>query len=99
MKHYKINNDTNVYFSTCTIVQWQCIFKENKYFRIIVDCLNYCIDNKGLSLIGYVIMLNHLHLITLNSQQPPSQPSCGTCLIRQYSQALAIGLVNFMTHK
>ena len=68
MKHYKTDNDTNVYFSTCTIVQWQCIFKEEKYFRIIVDSLNYCIDHKGLSVIGYVIMLNHLHLITLNSE-------------------------------
>ena len=30
MKHYRIQKDTNVYFSTCTIVQWQCIFKEEK---------------------------------------------------------------------
>ena len=58
MKYYRIQNDTNVYFSTCVIVEWQCIFKEEKYFR----------DNKGLNVIGYVIMLNHLHLITYNSE-------------------------------
>ncbi len=62
MKHYKIQDDTNVYFSTCTIVQWQRIFKEEKHFRIIIDSLNYCTENKGLYVIGYVIMLNHLHL-------------------------------------
>lgn len=69
MKHYHIQKDTNVYFSTCTITQWQCIFKEEKYFHIIVDSLNYCIDYKDLSAIGYVIMLNHLHLITFNSEE------------------------------
>ncbi len=67
MKHVHIQNDTNVYFSTCTIIQWQCIFKEEKYFQIVTDSLNYCIDNKGLIVIAYVIMLNHLHLITCNS--------------------------------
>jgi len=66
MKHIHIQKDTNIYFSTCTIIEWQCVFKDEKYFHIITDSLNYCIDNKGLTVIGYVIMLNHLHLITLN---------------------------------
>jgi putative transposase len=69
MKHYNIQTDTNVYFSTCTIVQWQSIFKEEKYFRIVADSLNYCTENKGLAVIGYVIMLNHLHLVTINSEE------------------------------
>jgi hypothetical protein len=34
MKHYNIQKDIHVYFSTRTIVQWQCLFKEEKYFRI-----------------------------------------------------------------
>jgi putative transposase len=68
MKHYNIQEDTQVYFSTCTIEQWQCLFKEEKYFRIVVDSLNYCIENKGLAVIGYVIMPNHLYLITINSE-------------------------------
>jgi len=69
MKHYRIQKDTNVYFSTCTIVQWQCIFKEEKYFDIIAKSLNYCGEHKGLTVIGYAIMLNHLHLITLNPEK------------------------------
>ena len=64
-----MQNDSNVYFSTCTIVQWQCLFIEQKYFQIITNSLNYCIENKGLAVIGYVIMLNHLHLITFNTEQ------------------------------
>jgi len=69
MKHFKIYPDqTSIYFSTSTITQWQNIFTEEKYFQIIIDSLKYCIANKGLSLIGYVIMLNHVHLLTSNNE-------------------------------
>lgn len=69
MKHFKIDpNLTSIYFSTCTIVQWQCIFKEQKYFQIVIDSLKYCTENKGLYVLGYVIMPNHLHLLTSNTE-------------------------------
>ena len=61
MRRFKVNhNETFVYFSTSTITEWQCVFKEEKYFEIVIDSLKYCIDHKGLILVGYVIMLNHL---------------------------------------
>ena len=64
MSRYKVYPEiTSVYFCTCTIVGWQVVFKEEKYFQIIIDSLKYCQANKGLILYGYVIMLNHLHLI------------------------------------
>jgi len=67
VKHFKIYPDqTTIYFSTCTIIQWLCIFKEEKCFQIVIDSLKYCVENKGLFVIGYVIMLNHLHLLTSN---------------------------------
>jgi putative transposase len=69
MKHYSIQKDTLVYFFTCTIVQWQCLFKEVKCFHIVVDSLNCCVEYKRLAVIGYVMMLNHLHLITINSEE------------------------------
>ena len=34
-----------------------------KYFEIIIESLKYCQKNKGLYVFGYVIMLNHFHLI------------------------------------
>jgi len=69
VKHFKIYPDqTTIYFSTCTIIQWLCIFKEEKYFQIVINSLKYCVENKGLFLIGYVIMLNHLHLLTSNKE-------------------------------
>ena len=68
MKHFKIYPDsTQIYFSTCSIVGWLCVFKEESYFQIIINSLKYCIENKGLILLGYVIMLNHIHLLTSNA--------------------------------
>ena len=33
------------------------------YIEIVEDSLNFCIDNKGLIIYGYVIMTNHIHLL------------------------------------
>lgn len=64
MQKYKIDRElTSYYFCTCTVVEWLYIFKEEKYFKVIIDSLNYCRKNKGLYLYGLVIMPNHLHLI------------------------------------
>ena len=69
MKRYKIyNSETTFYYSTCTIIAWLPIFQEEKYFTVIIDSLKYCQENKGLYLLGYVIMPTHLHLITSNSE-------------------------------
>jgi len=63
MSHWKIYNDIDYYFVTNTIIEWLPIFIDQKYFSIIADSLNYCIENKGLYIHAYVIMLNHMHMI------------------------------------
>ncbi len=64
MRSYRVYPDqTNLYFCTNTIVEWQCIFKEEKYFQIVLDSLKFCQQQKGLILFGFVIMLNHMHLL------------------------------------
>jgi REP element-mobilizing transposase RayT len=68
MKRYKVYPEHNLYFTTNTIVSWLNIFTEEKYFRIIIDSLAYCVINKGLLLLGYVIMPNHVHLLTANTE-------------------------------
>ena len=65
VQRYKTDESlTSVYFCTCTIVEWLCVFKEEKYFQVIIESLKYCTKNKGLILFGYVIMPNHLHLMS-----------------------------------
>ena len=63
MARYKIVDENGIYFTTHTIVEWLPVFKESKYFQIIIDSLKYCQENKGLHIFGYVIMLTHFHLM------------------------------------
>lgn len=70
MKRYKVYKEIyNVYFSTSTIVEWQPVFTSDIYFNIIIDSLRYCQSNKGLNLIAYVIMPEHIHLVTSNLEE------------------------------
>ena len=60
---YKVTEKNGIYFVSSTIVEWIPIFTHEKYFKIIVDSLNYCKNEKGLKIYFYVIMNNHFHLI------------------------------------
>lgn len=68
MRRYRISSETMFYYSTCTITAWLPVFQDKRYFKLIIDSLNYCRENKGLFLLGYVIMPTHLHLITYNEK-------------------------------
>lgn len=62
MKRYKIYPETtSLYFCTSTIIEWQCVFKTEKYAQVIIESLNYCREEKGLCLFGLVVMLTHIH--------------------------------------
>ena len=60
---YKVVKANGIYFVSSTIVEWIPIFTNEKYFKIIVDSLNYCKSEKGLKIYFYVVMDNHFHLI------------------------------------
>ena len=60
---YKIADQEQVYFLTLTVIDWVDVFTRKDYKIIIVDSLNYCIENKGLELFAWVIMSNHIHLM------------------------------------
>jgi len=60
---YKIRNQTEVHFITCTVVQWVDVFTRSAYADIVIDSLNFCITQKGLLVHAWVIMPNHLHII------------------------------------
>lgn len=63
MSQWKIYKEVDLYFCTSTIVDWYPIFTNQETFDIIVQSLAYCQNNKGLQIHGYVIMLNHIHLL------------------------------------
>jgi REP element-mobilizing transposase RayT len=60
---YQIVNQDRPYFLTLQVVRWVDIFSRKVYRDIIADSLNFCVENKQLTIYGYVIMSNHIHLI------------------------------------
>lgn len=60
---YNIVNQHACYFVTFTAVGWVDIFSRRACKQIIMDALQYCIQNKGLRLHAYVVMESHLHLV------------------------------------
>ena len=60
---YKTGDNQIAHFLTWSVVEWIDALTRNEYKDIIVKSLQYCIDNKGLVLHGWIIMSNHVHLI------------------------------------
>ena len=59
----------HVAFFTATIFGWKHLLKPDKYKRIILDSLQFPVENGRIRLYGLVIMPNHLHLLW-NMQEP-----------------------------
>ena len=60
---YIISNQNSIYFLTFTVVGWIDVFTRKEYKLEIVNSLNYCIKEKGLTVYAWCIMSNHIHLI------------------------------------
>ncbi len=60
---YKIVEDNRPYFLTCTVVNWIPLFTRPATTQIILDSLAYLQQQQRLTLYGYVMLENHLHLV------------------------------------
>jgi REP element-mobilizing transposase RayT len=60
---YKANDPDGVYFITLSVVQWADVFTRRDYCEIVCNSLNYCQQEKNLTIYAWCIMTNHLHLI------------------------------------
>ena len=60
---YRITCEEQPHFLTCTIVDWIPMFTRPEAVQIVLDSLCYLRSNEELTLFGFVIMENHLHLI------------------------------------
>jgi len=52
-------------FFTATILEWRPLLMEDAYKDIIIDSLKFMVREKRLTVYGFVIMPNHLHMIWL----------------------------------
>ena len=50
-------------FFTATIQEWKHLLKEDKYKNIIVDSLKFLVTEGNVTINGFVIMPNHLHIV------------------------------------
>ncbi|MBF4507802.1 transposase [Flavobacterium sp. JLP] len=80
---YVIRDQSLPHFLTPTVVDWIDIFSRKVYRDIVIECLDYCIKNKGMILYGYVIMTNHIHLIVQSEDGKLSD------LIRDFKKFIA----------
>jgi REP element-mobilizing transposase RayT len=60
---YIIREQEKAHFITATVVDWIDVFTRKNYRDCIIGCLDFCIKNKDMTVYGYVIMSNHIHLI------------------------------------
>ena len=63
MSKYRIWEQQSFNYLTLTTVGWIDIFSRQRYRDIVIDSLKYCREHKGLHVVGWVIMTNHIHLI------------------------------------
>jgi REP element-mobilizing transposase RayT len=80
---YVIRDQTLPHFITATVVDWIDVFTRKTYRDTVIECLDYCIEHKGMVLYGYVIMSNHIHLIVQSSDGKLSD------LIRDFKKFIA----------
>jgi REP element-mobilizing transposase RayT len=58
----------NPVFMTTRVINGKHEFDTDERKQILVDSLRFCIENKGLILHAWVIMINHIHLIGSNNE-------------------------------
>jgi REP element-mobilizing transposase RayT len=62
-RNYKFHNPEGLYFVSFAVVEWLDVFTRNEYKDILVESLIYCQKEKGMEIIAWCIMTNHVHLI------------------------------------
>lgn len=62
-RNYKFKNPEGLYFVSFAVVEWADVFTRNEYKDIFLDSLRYCQKEKGLEIIAWCIMTNHVHLV------------------------------------
>ncbi len=62
-RNYKFHNPDGLYFVSFAVVNWLDVFTRNQYKNILIDSLSFCQKEKGMEIIAWCIMTNHVHLI------------------------------------
>ena len=85
---YKVYTESGVYFITSSVIDWVPILMNDKISSIILECFKFCQKEKRLFIYGYVIMLNHFHMI-IGMEEPEKIPRVVRDLKRHTSQEIS----------
>jgi len=71
-RNYKFLNPKGLYFVSFAVVDWLDVFTRIDYKNIVLDSLKFCQKEKGMEIISWCIMTNHVHLIfrSIKGQNP-----------------------------
>ena len=71
-RSYKFHNPEGLYFVSFAVVEWIDVFARSLYKNILVESLSFCQQNKGMEIVAWCIMTNHVHLIfrSIKKQRP-----------------------------
>lgn len=71
-RNYKFHNPEGLYFVSLGVVEWLDVFTRNEYNDILLQSLLFCQKEKGMEIIAWCIMTNHVHLIfrSITNQHP-----------------------------
>jgi REP element-mobilizing transposase RayT len=61
---FQIHKQDATYFLTMTAIEWVDAFSRIEHKDLLCDSLNHNVNKKGLEIFAYVIMSNHMHMIT-----------------------------------
>jgi REP element-mobilizing transposase RayT len=50
-------------FFTATILEWKPLLQQDKFKEIIINSLRFLVEDKRVTVFGFVIMSNHIHII------------------------------------
>src|SRR5690606_10766785 len=71
-RNYKFHNPEGLYFVSFAVVEWLDVFTRIEYKNILLNSLAFCQKEKGMQIIAWCIMTNHMHLIfrSINGERP-----------------------------
>ncbi|MAY22035.1 MAG: transposase [Flavobacteriaceae bacterium] len=62
-RNYKFHNPEGLYFVSFAVVQWLDVFTRTTYRNLLLESLSYCQKSKGMEIMAWCIMSNHMHLV------------------------------------
>lgn len=71
-RNHKSHNPEGLYFLGFAVVYWLDGFTRNEYNDILLKSLSFCQKEKGMEVVAWCIMTNHVHLIfrSVKGQHP-----------------------------